>query len=63
MVWNVKNGVKKKSDVKAIDIIPQEYYKNILEGACNMKEKYIFQRKCICNGLFKCAKVPKIKNQ
>ena len=26
--------------MKAIDIIPHEYYKNILEGAYNRKEKY-----------------------
>ena len=49
---------------KAIEIIPKEYYKNIIEGAYNRKEKYIaknkpakIQRKCIYNGRFKCAKV------
>ena len=26
---------------KAIEIIPKEYYKNIIEGAYNRKEKYI----------------------
>jgi len=31
--------------VKAIDIIPKEYYKNILEGAYNRKEKYIPKNK------------------
>jgi len=39
------NGLKydnlKENIVKAIDIIPKEYYKNILEGAYNRKEKYI----------------------
>ena len=48
----------------AIEIIPKEYYKNILEGAYNRK-KNMFQRikliktrrKGIYNGRFKCAKV------
>ena len=35
----------KENIVKAIDIIPQEYYKNILEGAYNRKEKYIAKNK------------------
>jgi len=43
------NGLKydnlKENIVKAIDIIPQEYYKNILEGAYNRKEKYIPKNK------------------
>ena len=43
------NGLKyenlKENIVKAIDIIPQEYYKNILEGAYNRKEKYISKNK------------------
>ena len=54
----------KENIVKAIEIIPKEYYKNIIEGAYNRKEKYIpknkpvkIQRKCINNGRFKCAKV------
>jgi transposase len=38
------NGLKyenlKENIVKAINIIPKEYYKNILEGAYNRKEKY-----------------------
>jgi hypothetical protein len=35
----------KENVVKAIDIIPKEYYKNILEGAYNRKEKYIPKNK------------------
>ena len=39
------NGLKyenlKENIVKAIDLIPKEYYKNILEGAYNRKEKYV----------------------
>ena len=49
---------------KAIEIIPKEYYKNIIEGAYNRKENILqriklakTQRKCIYNGRFKCAKV------
>jgi hypothetical protein len=30
---------------KAIEIIPKEYYKNIIEGAYNRKEKYIAKNK------------------
>jgi len=32
----------KENIVKAIDIIPKEYYKNILEGAYNRNEKYVY---------------------
>ena len=43
------NGLKydnlKENIIKAINIIPQEYYKNILEGAYNRKEKYIEKNK------------------
>ena len=35
----------KENVVKAIYVIPTEYYKNILEGAYNMKEKYIPKNK------------------
>lgn len=31
----------KENIVKAIEIIPKEYYKNILEGAYNRNEKYV----------------------
>jgi hypothetical protein len=31
----------KENIVKSIDIIPKEYYKNILEGAYNRNEKYV----------------------
>jgi hypothetical protein len=34
----LKYGNLKENIVKAIDIIPKEYYKNILEGAYNRKE-------------------------
>ncbi len=30
---------------KAIEIIPKEHYKNIIEGAYNRKEKYIAKNK------------------
>jgi hypothetical protein len=30
---------------KSIEIIPKEYYKNIIEGAYNRKEKYIAKNK------------------
>jgi hypothetical protein len=43
--------------------MPKEYYKNIIEGAYNRKEKYIAknktrktQRKCIYNGRSKQTK-------
>ena len=43
------NGLKydnlKENIIKAINIIPQEYYRNILEGAYNRKEKYIEKNK------------------
>ena len=43
------NGLKhenlKENIVKAIEIIPKEYYKNILEGAYNRKEKYVPKNK------------------
>ena len=43
------NGLKyenlKENIVKAIYIIPKEYYNNILEGAYNRKEKYIPKNK------------------
>ena len=43
------NGLKyenlKENIVKAIDLIPKEYYKNILEGAYNRKEKYVPKNK------------------
>lgn len=43
------NGLKydnlKENIIKAINIIPQEYYKNILDGAYNRKEKYIEKNK------------------
>ena len=35
----------KENIVKAIEIIPKEYYKNILEGAYNRKEKYVPKNK------------------
>ena len=35
----------KENIVKAIDIIPKEYYKNILEGAYNRNEKYVPKNK------------------
>ena len=35
----------KENIVKEIDIIPQEYYKNIIKGAYNRKEKYIANNK------------------
>ena len=35
----------KENIMKAIDIIPHEYYKNILEGAYNRKEKYVPKNK------------------
>jgi transposase len=35
----------KENIVKAIEIIPNEYYKNILEGAYNRKEKYVPKNK------------------
>jgi hypothetical protein len=35
----------KENIVKAIDIIPKENYKNILEGAYNRNEKYISKNK------------------
>ena len=31
----------KENIIKAIEVIPNEYYKNILEGAYNRNEKYI----------------------
>lgn len=38
----------KENIVKATEIIPKEYYKNILEGAYNRKEKYVPKNKtCI----------------
>ena len=37
---NVKENI-----VKAIEVIPNEYYKNILEGAYNRNEKYIAKNK------------------
>ena len=43
------NGLKyenlKENIVKAIDLIPKEYYKNILEGSYNRKEKYVPKNK------------------
>jgi len=50
----------KENIVKAIEIIPKEYYKNILEGAYNINEKYVLknktrkknQERCINNGRF-----------
>ena len=43
------NGLKyenlKENIVKAIYLIPKEYYKNILEGAYNRKEKYVPKNK------------------
>jgi hypothetical protein len=43
------NGLKyenlKENIIKAINIIPKEYYKNILEGAYNRTEKYIPKNK------------------
>ena len=54
----------KENIIKAINFIPKEYYKNILEGAYNRNENMFqriklvkTQRKCINNGRFKCAKV------
>jgi hypothetical protein len=35
----------KENIVNAIEIIPKEYYKNILEGAYNRKEKYVPKNK------------------
>jgi hypothetical protein len=35
----------KENIVKAIDIIPKEYYKNILEGVYNRNKKYIPKNK------------------
>lgn len=35
----------KENIVKAIEVIPNEYYKNILEGAYNRNEKYIAKNK------------------
>jgi len=35
----------KENIVKTIEIIPKEYYKNILEGAYNRKEKYVPKNK------------------
>jgi hypothetical protein len=31
--------------VRSINIIPKEYYKNIIEGAYNRKEKYVPKNK------------------
>lgn len=43
------NGLKydnlKENIIKAINIIPQEYYKNILQGAYNRKDKYVAKNK------------------
>jgi hypothetical protein len=55
----------KENIKKAIETIQKDYYKNILQGAYNRKEKYVAKNKtrkknprnCIYNGRFKCAKV------
>jgi hypothetical protein len=35
----------RENNKKAIEIMPKEYYKNIIEGAYNRKEKYIAENK------------------
>jgi hypothetical protein len=41
----LKHENLKENIVKAIQLIPKEYYKNILEGAYNRKEKYVPKNK------------------
>lgn len=41
----VKHENLKENIVKAIQLITKEYYKNILEGAYNRKEKYVPKNK------------------